>query len=179
MRDMVVEHRTEPEYWEYLDGEAHPKVSSRRRHAVVQTRLAAIILQAAAAHGQVGTAWDVWLPYREKLTKFIPDVSFFSFERLHALSESDLQFPPFAPDVAVEVWSPGDDRAYLHKKVSLCLSHGALVVLDVDPLERIVRVYDNGATCELHESDAFAHPLVPWLTFDVRDVFRDLDIPKK
>ncbi len=176
---MAVQYRTEPEYWEYLDGEVHPKVSPRERHAVVQTAIAAIVRTAAAGRGQVGTEWDIWLPDHEKVTKFIPDVSFFSFDRLREISERDAESPPFAPDIAVEVWSPGDDRAYLQKKIALYLSHGSLVVLDVDPLTRSIRVHDNIGVNELYESDQFAHLLVPWLMFDVREVFRDLDIPKK
>jgi len=177
---MAIEYRTEPEYWEYLDGEVHPKVSPRQRHAVVQTALAAIVRELGRTHGQVGTEWDVWLPDREKLTKFIPDVSFFSFERLRAMNEEDREFPPCAPDIAVEVLSPGDSRAYLMKKITLYLSHGSLVVLDVDPLERTIAVHDcSGSTKLLRESDRFEHPDVAWLAFDVREAFADLDIPSK
>ncbi len=174
---MAIDYRTEPEYWEYLDGEVHPKVSPRQRHAVVQGALLAIILAAGRGVGQAGTEWDVWLPDRDKLTKFIPDVSFFLFERLRAMSEEDRQFPPCAPDVAVEVLSPGDSRAYLEKKIALYLSHGALIVLDVDPLERTIRVCDHHGNALLGEGDRFEHGDVPWLRFDVREAFADLDIP--
>ncbi len=176
---MAIEYRTEPEYWEYLDGEVHPKVSPRQRHAVAQTTLASIIRIAAAGQGQVGTEWDIWLRDHEKLTKFIPDVSFFSFDRLRDMGERDAEFPPCAPDVACEVWSPGDDRKYLEKKIALYLTHGSLVVLDVNFLTRTIDVHDKDVVEKLGESDVFTHSLVPWLTFAVRDVFQDLDIPKK
>lgn len=174
---MSIDYRTEPEYWEYLDGEVHPKVSPRQRHAVVQTRLAAIVLKAASGRGQVGTEWDIWLPDHEKLTKFIPDVSFFSFDRLREMGERDAEFPPCAPDIAAEVWSPGDNRLYLEKKISLYLSHGSLVVLDVNFLNRAIEVHDRIEMRKLYETDEFLHPLFPWLTFPVREVFQDLDIP--
>ena len=177
MREMSVEYRTEPEYWEYLDGEVHPKVSPRQRHAVVQTALASIIRTAAIGRGQVGTEWDIWLPDHEKLTKFIPDVSYFSFDRLRAMGVRDSEFPPCAPDVAAEVWSPGDNRTYLEKKISLYLSHGSLVVFDVSFLARTIEVHDRVETREFGEMSEFSHPLVPWLAFPVREVFRDLDIP--
>jgi len=176
---MAIEYRSEPEYWEYLDGEVHPKVSPRQRHAVVQVTLAAIIRAQGRGRGQLGTEWDVWLPDRDKPTKFIPDVSFFSFERLRAMSEGDREFPPCAPDVAVEVFSPGDRRAYLALKIALYLSHGSLVVLDVDPLERTIRVHDRDGAALLRVGERFEHPAVPWLRFDVREAFEDLDIPDK
>jgi Uma2 family endonuclease len=143
---MTIDYRTEPEYWEYLDGEVHPKVSPRQRHAVVQGTLLAIVRTAARGRGQTGTEWDVWLPDHEKLTKFIPDVSFFSFDRLRAMNVENREFPPCAPDVAVEVFSPGDKPAYLERKIALYLSHGSRVVLDVDPLERTIRVCDSSGT---------------------------------
>jgi Uma2 family endonuclease len=176
---MAIDYRTEPEYWEYLDGEVHPKVSPRQRHAVVQGTLLAIIRTAARGSGQVGTEWDVWLPDREKRTKFIPDVSFFSFDRLRAMSEEEREFPPCAPDIAVEVLSPGDDRAYLERKIGLYLSHGSLIVLDVDPLERTIRVCDRDGALLLREGDRFANAAIPWLAFDVQEAFADLDIPDK
>lgn len=176
---MAIEYRTEPEYWEYLDGEVHPKASPRRRHAVAQLALASIIRQQGKAHGQVGTEWDVWLPDHERLTKFIPDVSFFSFERLRAMSEEEREFPPAAPDVAVEVLSPGDKRAYLQRKIELYLTHGSLVILDVDPIERTIRMHDRGGSVLLKSGDRFAHGDVPWLAFDVSEVFADLDLPNK
>ena len=178
--EMAIEYRTEPEYWEYLDGESYPKVSPRQRHAVVQGTLARIFGAQGATVGQVGTEWDVWLPDRERLTKFIPDVSFFSFDRLREMSEEDREFPPCAPDVAVEVLSPGDARSYLKRKIELYLTHGSQVVLDVDRLERTIMVYATGQEpTVLRVGDRFAHDAVPWLSFDVAEVFSNLDIPEK
>ena len=173
---MAIDYRTEPDYWEYLDGEAHPKVSPRPRHAVVQFAVGRLIATAGTGFGKVGTEWDVWLHDRESLTKFIPDVSFFSFERLRAMRERGADFRSCAPDVAVEVLSPGDSRAYLKMKIELYLSHGSLVVLDVDPRKRTIHVWDRaGRVMRLLEEDRFEHPDVPWLRFAVRDAFADLD----
>jgi Uma2 family endonuclease len=171
---MNIEYRTEPEYWEYLDGEAHPKVSPRERHAVVQATLASIVRELGRSFGQSGTEWNVWLPDQERRTKFIPDVSFFSFVRLSEMSEEDREFPPCSPDVAIEVLSPGDSRIYLEKKIALYLTHGSLVVLDVDPIARTIRVYDRASQVTvLREGDRFEHADVPWLTFGVREAFAD------
>lgn len=177
---MAIDYRTEPEYWEYLDGEVHPKVSPRQRHAVVQGKMLRIISEFGEKYGQIGTEWDVWLPDHERLTKFIPDVSYFSFARLRAMSEEDREFPPCAPDIAVEVLSPGDSPAYLARKIELYLSHGSLVVFDVDPLERTITVHTQHTSPRtLRGVDVFADPSVPWLTFSVADAFANLDIPAK
>ena len=175
---MAIEYRTEPEYIEYLDGLAHPKVSPRHWHGVVQAAFASIVRENGRVHGTTATEWDCWLPDRERQTKFIPDVSFVSYERLRALSEDDRQFPPFAPDIAVEVWSPGDSRTYLQKKIDLYLSHGSLVVFDADPATRVLRVITKKGERLLREGDRFADDVVPWLEFDLHELFRDLDIPE-
>jgi Uma2 family endonuclease len=176
---MAIEYRTERAYWEYLDGKAYPKVSPRDIHAVVQLTLASIIRSQGHAYGRTGTEWDVRLPDRKRFTKFIPDVSFFSIERLRAMTEKERTFPPCASDIAVEVLSPGDKRAYLERKIELYLSHGARIVLNVDPSKRTIRICDRDGAVLLEESERFEHPAVPWLRFDVREAFEDLDIPEK
>lgn len=177
---MAIEYRTERAYWEYLDGKAHPKVSPQSPHAVVQLALASMIRDAAGREfGQTGTEWDIYLLDREKKTKFIPDVSFWSYDRLRAMTEEERKAPSCAPDLAVEVWSPGDERWYLEKKIELYLSHGSRLVLDVDTTKRTIRVYDCDGSTLLIEGDRFEHAALPWLAFDVSDVFADLDIPEK
>ena len=173
---MAIEYRTELEYIEFLDGVAHPKVSPRSRHGVVQGAFSVILREAGRERGWVATEWDCRVPDRERLTKFIPDASFVAFERLRPLSEHDREFPPFAPDVAVEVMSPGDDRAYLEKKIELYIAYGSRVVFDVDPVERTVRAISAAGERTLRSGDRFADVSVAWLTFEVAELFADLDM---
>lgn len=175
---MAIEYRTEPEYIEFLDGVAHPKVSPRHRHGIVQAAFASILREQTRGRGVTATEWDCWLPDRSRLTKFIPDVSFVSYERFRPLSGRDRQFPPFAPDIAVEVLSPGDAPDYLQKKIDLYLSHGSLAVFDIDPMLRTIHVITKNGERTLRGGDDFADDLVPWFTFGVSEVFADLDIPE-
>jgi len=177
---MAIDYRTEPEYWEYLDGAVHPKVSPRSVHARVQGALHAIIREQGRERGRAGTEWDMYLPDRGKKTKFIPDVAFWSFERLRAMSREERDgVARGAPDIAVEVLSPGDDAEYIAKKTALYLANGSLVVLLVDPRERAMRVIDADGETVLRRGEAFAHSALPWLRFDLREAFADLDIPEK
>ena len=50
-------------------------------------------------------------------------------------------FPPFAPDLAVEVRSPGDRAGAVVAKVADWLEAGTLLVWSVDPLREQVVVY--------------------------------------
>ena len=70
-----------------------------------------------------------------------PDVSFIGRERLERTGETDGYWPG-APDLAVEVVSPGDRRAEVEEKVRDWLDAGAGMVLVVD--------FHRGRTVQVH-----------------------------
>jgi Uma2 family endonuclease len=173
---MAIEYRTEPEYIEYLDGRPHPKVSPRHEHAFVQLRIARILEDCAGERGQVATELDAIVGKIDGTrSKLIPDVSYVSFEQSDRYSDAELDEPPFAPEIAVEVHSIGDTNAYLEDKIARYLATGSLLVLDVRPRTRSITAHAAGDVRTFAESDVFSHPAVPWLTFALRDVFSVLD----
>lgn len=173
---MATVYRTEPEFVEYLDGKAHPKVSPRVVHGLIQFRIGQLIGERAAGRGHVSTETDAVVGRRDgRFTRLIPDVSFITPQQFAGLSEHDRDEPPFAPEIAVEVRSPGDDAAYLRAKIARYLGNGSKLVLDVDPARRTVAAYAVGDERTFAGDDAFEHPAVPWLTFGLRDLFCVLD----
>ena len=82
--------------------------------------------------------------------------------------------PPFAPDIAVEVRSPGDRIADVEWKMNAYLAFGGLLALDIVPNERIVRAYSHAALAVFARGERFACAEVPWFTFDVAEVFANL-----
>ena len=162
---------------EYLDGVGYAKMSPKRSHSMVQSALLRLIGDRAGARGQSGTEWRFRLALLPKRDVFVPDVAYVSMERLRALSEADREEPPFAPDISVEVRSPGESARVRERKIVKYLSAGSVLVLDADPqTRRIVAHAADGA--RTYERDAhFQHPAVPWLRFDVQRVFADLDLP--
>jgi Uma2 family endonuclease len=106
---MQIEYRTEPEFVEYVDGEAHPKVSPRVRHGTIQAELVSILKQCAGTRGIIATEGDAAIGKLDGAkTKLIPDVSFFYPGRFIGRSYDDQDEPPFSPDIAIEVRSRGD-----------------------------------------------------------------------
>jgi Uma2 family endonuclease len=161
---------------EYLDGEAYPKASPRTTHAMVQGRIWSILSTAAATRGYVGTEWDVHPGKADgTTTTFVPDAAFISRERLASLDRADREEPPFAPDIAVEIWSPSNDRAYLDRKIAKYLATGAVLVLDVNPFDRTIAAWGDAGVRRFANGDTFEHAAVPWLRFAVKDAFDDLD----
>jgi Uma2 family endonuclease len=159
---------------EYLDGRPYPKVSPRLEHMVVQGHLCVILARCSGDRGLSGPELHVY-PERIDRTKtlFVPDVAFVSWERLDALGDEREQ--PRSPDVAIEVRSPSNDLGFLERKVSRYLATGSLLVLDVDPRRRSIVAYDGGGSERFELGSRFVRAVVPWLTFDVAEVFANLD----
>jgi Uma2 family endonuclease len=178
MREENGMHRAlidEPEI-EYIARRAYPKVSPKRIHATVQGNLLVILREAAAERGIVATEW------RFKLspgTEFVPDVSYVSYLRLRALTDTEADEPPFAPDIAGEVRSHSWRAGFAAEKTRLYLQHGALVVLDVDPQERIVHAHTcDGVPKSYRSGERFSCAALPWLEFEVAALFSRLEIPR-
>ena len=157
---------------EVLRGIEVPKVSPRRRHARLQGLLFGILDRWAGERGDVGTEWRFHLSKRPgDETSLVPDVAYVANVRLAALDAHAAEEPPFAPDVAVEVRSPGDRERNIQTKVVLYLDAGALLVLDVDPESRRITACDSGGVQVFDAGDTFEHRLAPGLTFDVGGLF--------
>src|SRR5271170_6780975 len=146
---------SEKPYIEYLAGRAVPKVSPKRRHGIVQGRLWAMLSELARGRGDVATEWRCYIPAEPRRTSLVPDVAFISNQRLAPLTDDEREMPPFAPDIAVEVRSEDDKRKNLDWKVAAYLRHGAVLVLDVLPLERKIFAHTHNAVHEFVESDRF------------------------
>jgi Uma2 family endonuclease len=168
----------EKPYVEYLDGKAYPKaVSPKARHSIVQGTAFTILRRCSAGIGIAGTEWDFRLGVADGMqTMFVPDVAVVMLERLRSLPESDREQPPFAPDVAVEIRSPSYRHAFASEKIVRYLRNGAVLVLDVDPIKRVVFAHSVGGVRTFVESERFMHEAAPWLAFDVAELFSDLDL---
>ena len=69
-----------------------------------------------------------------------PDIAFVTRTRIEEVGEFE-GFWPGAPDVAVEVISPGDSYTEVEEKVEEYLNAGARAVWVVDPRRRTITVY--------------------------------------
>lgn len=173
---MAIEYRTEPEYCEWLDGKAHPKVSPRDAHGRAQARLAYLLIRCGAErHGTVGTEVDAAIGKRDGTkTKFIPDVSFILPEQRAGLTKRQADIPPFSPAIAIEIWSRGDTDEYLAKKFARYLNSGSQLVLDIRINEGTISAHSADGVETFHLTGTFRSDLFPWFTFELRELFEGL-----
>ena len=145
---------------EWIGGRAIQKVSPKRRHALLQARIAGALHVWGRERGEVGTEWHFRLlrPGEEERGPLVPDVAFLSYERSNHLKGDDLEEPPFAPDIAVEVLSPGDLRVHVNEKRDIYLANGVRLLLHVDSKRERVDAYRPDGT---HETISLDSPYRP------------------
>jgi Uma2 family endonuclease len=101
-----------------------------------------------------------------------PDVAFVSRARVEAVGEVE-GFWPEAPDLAVEVVSPGDSYADVEEKVFDWLDAATKMVVVINPRQRSATVYKSpGDITALAEADVLdGGEIVPGFELAVRDIF--------
>lgn len=128
--------------YELIRGELKQMTPAGGRHGRVAMNVALSLGNHVRAH-DIGTVYAAETGFRlaaDPDTVRAPDVAFVRKERADALAETE-GFLPGAPDLAVEVISPGDTYTEVEGKVLEWLDAGTRLVLVVDPRKRTATVY--------------------------------------
>jgi len=163
--------------YELVAGELRKMTPASWRHGTVAGYLH-ILLGAHVSErslGRVLSAETGFLIARDPDTVRAPDIAFIRKERL----EGDLPeeaFWPGAPDLAVEVVSPGDRTGEVDEKVRSWLDAGAGMVWVVNPQWRSVTVYRSATDIKtLTENDDLdGGDVVPGFRCRVGEIFANL-----
>ncbi|MBV9271020.1 MAG: Uma2 family endonuclease [Candidatus Eremiobacteraeota bacterium] len=169
----IIEQQTKPAT-EWVLGRAVQKMSPRGKHARTQLRIAAALLAWAdrTEFGRVGTEWDVRIaPPGEERRTLVPDVAVISYEGIPKNDDRDAEFPIVAPDVVVEVLSPGEPADYIAEKRRVYLASGSKLVMEADP-EREITLYDATGSRTLTHEDIIQHSALPDFSLIVSTIFR-------
>ena len=103
----------------------------------------------------------------------IPDVSFVSWHQLSNRRIPRQPIPDLAPDLAVEVLSPGNTEAEMARKLREYFSAGVRLVWLLDPETRTMRVYTSpGDFSTMSEDESLdGGEVLPGFTLPLRDLF--------
>lgn len=155
-----------------MRGRALQKVSPRRDHGRLQFAAAKAIEAWSDGRGEVATEWRFRIaPPGEARRPLVPDVAYVEHERLRPLSDEDLQVPPFAPTIAVEVLSPCDEPRDVADKIDVYLRGGSRVAIVIDPAARTIVVHDATSSSIFVGGEMLAHAALPGFTLDVAGFF--------
>jgi Uma2 family endonuclease len=107
----------------------------------------------------------------------IPDVSFVSWRQVPSHQIPRVPMLGFAPDLAVEVLSPGNTPQEMDRKLRDYFAAGVRLVWYVDPVRRTVEVFTAvGQSTLLHEDqDLAGDPVLPGLVLPLRELFARLE----
>jgi len=159
---------------ELIAGELRTMSPSGRRHGRVVVRFTRPLANYVEAHdlGEVWGAETGCLLTTQPDTVRAADVTFVRRARTAAVPD-DRGYWPGAPDLAVEVVSPGDRPGEVAEKVATWLHFGTLMVVVVDPQQRTVAVHRPGQPVQLlGEADTLdGADVVPGWTLPVRTLF--------
>ncbi len=106
-----------------------------------------------------------------------PDVAYVSRERLPGGKFPSEAFPALAPDLAVEVLSPGNTKGEMSRKRIEYFHSGVRLVWMVDCVDRSVAVYTSPSEVRVLTADDTLDGgnVLPGFTSPIADLFADLD----
>ncbi|MBX2997586.1 MAG: Uma2 family endonuclease [Caldilineaceae bacterium] len=136
--------------YEYINGEARAMSPAGGRHGWIATRLIILLGESLEESDHLfDSSTGYRLPNGNVLS---PDVSVILVGRLLG-EEEPVGFITIAPDLAVEIVSPGDLYGYLQQKVAAYLDWGVKAVWVVEPAQRQVMVHTAGQIIRIHGDD--------------------------
>jgi Uma2 family endonuclease len=108
----------------------------------------------------------------------IPDVAFISWERLPNRRVPTEPIPHLAPDLAVEILSPGNTPGEMARKRQEYFRAGVQVVWQIDPRQRTVEVFTTpNQSTVLSETDILdGGTILPGFTLALSELFAELDV---
>jgi Uma2 family endonuclease len=107
-----------------------------------------------------------------------PDVAYVSKDRLPDRRFPNESYPAIAPNLVVEVLSPGNTKGEMTRKRLEYFHAGVQIVWIVDCVNRSVAVYTDPATFEVVSAEETIEGAIalPGFSAIVKDFFADLDI---
>jgi Uma2 family endonuclease len=164
-------------HYEIVNGELVDMGNSGALHGYVCSLLLAALTSYILLK-KLGVILDSSTAFKMKNgNKRSPDISFFAKERLQGMTELPSGFLEGAPDLAVEVLSPGNTIEEIDEKIAEYFENGARLVWVISPTQHYILVY-----CSAQEPDRLlksidsldGEDVIPGFTLPVADLFQKL-----
>lgn len=164
-------------HYEVVNGELIDVGNSGALHGYVCSTLMILLGGYIRIH-KLGAMFDSSTAFKMKNgNKRSPDISFFAKERLQGLTELPSGFLEGAPDLAVEVLSPGNTVEEIDEKIAEYFENGARLVWVISPTQHYILVYRSAQEPDrlLKSADSLdGEDVIPGFTLPVADLFQKL-----
>ena len=160
--------------YELVKGELFEMPPAGGRHGSVAMRIGIVLGSYVRENelGEVFAAETGFILGRDPDTVRAPDAAFVSKEKLPA-GEFPSGYLEMAPDLAVEVVSPGDSAREVREKVADWMRAGVRLLWAIDPATRSVTVYRSPDDFDLLSEDATLDGgrVIPGFSANINDLF--------
>jgi Uma2 family endonuclease len=178
MVDTLTKKLTKAEFWtiadaadityELIDGIAVAKMSPKYFHVKSRTCLVRILDRWSDGRGRLGIEWAIDLT--DNFTP-VPDLIYISFDRLPATWKENAACP-IAPELAIEIISPGQTFGQMIQKASVYLNNDVLRVWIIDPSTQSLTVfYTDAAPVTYTGEQLISDPVFPELSIVTSQLF--------
>lgn len=165
-------------HYEIINGELINMGNSGALHGYVCSTLM-ILLGGYVRQHNLGAMLDSSTAFKMKNgNKRSPDIAFFAKERLQGMAVLPSGYLEGAPDLAVEVLSPGNTVEEIDDKLTEYFENGSRLVWLIHPTQHYVLVYRSAQEPDrlLKEKDSLdGEEVIPGFTLAIADLFQKLD----
>jgi Uma2 family endonuclease len=134
-------------YLEYIDGRIEAKVSPRRKHSSIETKLSAHLDAYSERRGLGGAFVELRCTIAGR--SMIPDIVFLSEEHIETDESGEvLEETLRPPDIHVEIVSPDQSIRKCREKLEFSMANGCPLGWLIDPARKTVDVYRPGRRVE-------------------------------
>jgi len=165
---------------EYLDGVVTQKMSPKGPHARLQLRVGIFFEEASGEPSRFWAFTELRTNWTNRAS-LVPDVSVYLIERVPTKPGGEVADDFWeAPDVAVEIASPGQSANALTRRAQLLLEYGARIVVIAEPRWRRGRVARPDQAIVTYQGDDRVDlgDVLSGFSFVVRDLFASIDLKR-
>lgn len=160
--------------YELIRGELHRMSPAGHEHCEISSIISTHLRNFVIPH-KLGTVLTNDPGYKLESnpdTVRAPDVAFISCARIKQITDRRV-FQNFAPDLAIEVLSPGDSLPKLVKKCEVWLNAGTLAAVIVNPRRKTATLYESNVESRVFtDAESLTVPdVVPGWEMPVREMF--------
>jgi Uma2 family endonuclease len=158
--------------YELIEGEAVAKMSPKRFHSRIASTLHILLSNWSTNKGEIGIEWAVTLKRNGIDWVPVPDLLYISYDRLPCERFED-EACPFAPELVIEIISPGQSFGDLSEKAIDYLKAGIARVWIVDSQSKTITVFYPDSPPQVKRGkDSLTDEILPELAVTVEQVFQ-------
>jgi Uma2 family endonuclease len=158
--------------YELIDGKAVAKMSPKFFHSAVQAALIILLQSWCKNRGRVYPEWAIRLERKGADWIPIPDLSYVSYNRLSADWILD-EACPVAPELAIEIISPGQTFGDLAAKATDYLQAGVARVWLIDTKAKTITIfYPDTLPQTFRDNEIINDELLPELEITPQQIFK-------